>query len=74
MKTKYKHIYFEKNEILKHSDGWVCKNKRSKYILGWIDYDMQLGQYVFMSASRIQYSADCLSDITDFMTNQLSEV
>lgn len=71
MKTKYKYIHFEKNPAKQKPDGWVCKNKRSKHVLGWIDYDNQWCQYIFLPASHTQFSADCFEDIVDFMKNQL---
>jgi hypothetical protein len=62
MKTKYKFIYFEQN-----GNTWLCKNNKSKGLLGKIEYYSPWRQYCYFPLTQAVYSDGCLSDIADFI-------
>ena len=76
MKNRYKYIHFVESTPmgftkLEHPIH-LCKNNRSKEELGYALYDEKWKQYVFsQSAEGVIFSADCLTDIIDYL-NQLN--
>lgn len=70
LKTKYKFVYFEEMEWLntgktKHYD---CKNIKSNYSLGMVEWERGWRQYVFSpNGSDVIFSTGCLLDIIDFI-------
>ncbi len=65
MKTKYEHIYFEKD----NDDPviWDCHNNKGYGVLGFVDYYKVWKQFVFNSADCAVFSNDCLDDISHFL-------
>lgn len=63
VKTRYKFIHFEKGAY-----GWICKNTRRGDILGRVIHYETWRQYIFDANSNCAFSADCLTDIANFMT------
>lgn len=67
LRTKYKHIYFEKDEIQAIDTGWMCYNN-SDVILGYVAYYKPWKQCVFENYDENRvFSASCLRDIADFL-------
>jgi len=68
MKTKYKYIYFEKSKgKFSIKPFYLCKNNKSKGLLGEVFYYEPWQQYVFGPTDDNIFSHDCLADIQDFL-------
>ena len=70
MKTKHKHIYFEKlvtkGNVPKPT--WLCCNNKTDEQLGQLEWHVSWRQYVFAAGSEIViFSKSCLLDICDFI-------
>ncbi len=65
MKTRYKYIYFE--EVAPKADRWECNNKKTKKVMGVIEYWQGWGQYIIEFKEGYVFSIDCLNDIADFL-------
>ena len=73
MKTKYKHIQFEKAPP---GLGWIwsCYNNKTNELLGDIDYYKSWRQYVIEFQSGCVFNNQCLRDIADFLDQINKEV
>ena len=71
MKTKYKHIYFEKYGLgsAPHPQRmiYLCRNNRTNSILGGVEYYPSWRKYVFEGKENAVFDISCLTDIIDFM-------
>ena len=70
MKTKYKHIYFEKLVTTADSPKpiWLCCNNTTDEQLGQLEWYAPWRQYVFAAGSEIiVFSKSCLLDICHFI-------
>ena len=70
MKTQYKFIHFEQHELA--PDNWICRNNKSKGVLGFVTYYAPWWQWVFVPQADIVLSDSCMMDIVDFL-KQLKE-
>jgi hypothetical protein len=67
MKTNYKYIKFEEWEH-NGKTAYVCLNKKSGGILGFIEWYLEWNQYVLVPDSEmIVFSAECLDHIAHFI-------
>ena len=66
MKTKYKHIHFEKAS-LGLGCIWECWNNKAGQLLGVIPKQKVWRQYVFEPQSDCIFNNGCLRDIADFL-------
>lgn len=65
MKTKYKFIQMCYDETFSQ---WEVRNNKSGSLLGFIEWYPRWKQWVFQAeVGNIIFSADCLSDIQNFM-------
>lgn len=64
MKTKYKYIYFAKEQP---EADWVCYNNHSQAILGFIQWYPKWKQYVIEFTEDIIFNDACLTDIAHFL-------
>jgi len=71
MKTKYKYIEFEFIDRKNHKKGGFCKNKKTKYTLGYWDFHKPWNQYVIEFMEDCVFNESCLQDIAHFL-NQLN--
>jgi len=67
MKTRYKFIYFEKEDTGGGRERWYCLNNRSGNQLGEVCWYAGWKRWVFQPETAAEFSADCLTDIADFM-------
>jgi len=67
MKTKYKHIRFEKKEQKRKTSIWECLNNSSDDLLGTIKWYGAWHQYCFSPEAHIIFAGDCLEQINQFM-------
>lgn len=69
MKTKYKYIKFGLVEQLPKTSVWQCINTKGGYPLGYVKWYPLWRQYCyFPTETAAVYSAGCLEDINDFIT------
>ena len=61
LKTKYKHIRFEKC-----GEDWQCTNKHEES-MGIVEYYIPWRRFVFEPFAGFVYSHDCLADISHFL-------
>lgn len=66
MKTKYKHIYFEKAASFEDLI-WICYSNKGDIWLGSIPKKKVWRQYVFEPGSDCIFNNGCLRDIADFL-------
>ena len=60
--------FIEFDEIMPHPEGiWLIRNKRSKDILGHIEWYAPWRQYVTSFSESSVWSQDCLADISEFI-------
>ena len=64
MKTKYTHIYFEKEETT--DKNWPCWSNTG-VILGYVEYHKPWKKWVIETIDDIIFDSSCLRDIADFM-------
>lgn len=68
MKTKYKHIYFEKQEGVYNNKPWyLCRNNKSKAELGGVCFFSNWRKYVFEPEDDSIFDESCLFDIIHFL-------
>lgn len=68
MKTKFKHIYFEKISDSGKTSQWECYNNSSHDLLGNVEWYTRWRQYCFCPEGYITiFSGGCLDDISAFM-------
>jgi hypothetical protein len=76
VKMGYKFIHFERaanqTTIQKHP-WWWCRSNSSPTTLGTVEWYTLWEQYVFSPSKETVFSADCLLDIVDFISNQVPE-
>lgn len=76
MKTHYKYFYFEiaKPQTLKDEEHyWFCINNDAETFLGIVNWFPRWKQYCFFPEEEVVFSAGCLIDVVDFVT-QLNEL
>ena len=54
---------------MKKREAWVVRNKKSRHVLGWIEWYPSWKQYVFCPSTSIAtvLNAECLKDIAGFL-------
>ena len=70
MKTKYRHIHFNKLASLYDYEDkpcYNCKNSKQKSMLGQVFYYDQWNRYLFEGNAGCVFDTSCLADIIDFM-------
>lgn len=63
MKTRFKHVYFERIG----ATDWCCQKKKTHRRLGRMDYYPVEKQYGFVPEPLNAFSHDCLTDIAEFL-------
>jgi len=73
MKSEYKYIRFVDMPDLegRKTHLWACRNIRSDSPLGSIRWYGPWRQYCFFPSSATVYSAGCLADIQDFISQAM---
>jgi len=73
MRTKYKHIHFEKRELppTRKTEEWICWNESKQY-LGDVRWDNGWRQYCWFQedggiVGPTKMAASCLDDISHFI-------
>ncbi len=66
LKTKYKHIHFEKTD-LDLGILWECYSNSKEELLAVIPEQKTWGQYVTAPQQDCEFSSSCHRDIADFL-------
>jgi hypothetical protein len=62
--------FIEFDEVMPHPEGvWVIRNKRSRDILGRIEWYARWRQYVAIFSEDVVWSQDCLADVSEFINH-----
>lgn len=69
MKTKYKHIHFERHGIGSEPQRiiYLCRNNKTNSVLGGIEYYHSWRKFVFEGKENAVFDTSCLANIIDFM-------
>ena len=60
--------FIEFQEVMPHPGGvWLIRNKRSKDVLGHIEWYARWNQYVAIFQENVVWSQECLADVRDFI-------
>jgi hypothetical protein len=68
MKTEYQYISFIKQPTTGKTQRWSCQNRGSGVELGQVKWYGAWRQYCYFPTLVAIYSAGCLIDIKDFIT------
>ena len=73
IQTKYEYITIEEilQSKLRKTHVWEVRNKKSRHLLGVIQWQAPWRQYIFAPEPRIIFSAGCLHDIRAFIYQQM---
>ena len=66
MKTEYQYIHFIKLADKPKTSVWSCRNTKSDFELGTIQWYLAWRQYCFFPTNAV-FNAGCLADIQDFI-------
>jgi len=68
VKTEYRHIRFERKDLLNGKVVWDCRNKRNGDLLGGVDFYEVWSSYVFWTTGPTAvFDSACLLDIANFL-------
>jgi len=69
MKTEYQYLIFtEVKKTTGKTRIFECRNKKSKIVLGIVKWHGAWRQYCYFPTIQAVYSAGCLKDIADFIS------
>ncbi len=67
----YKYIKFVKTKEKPKTSVWSCRNIKSEAELGVVKWHQAWRRYCYFPAIQAVYSAGCLTDIKNFIEDQM---